>query len=282
MRYVEPMSREGLPVHRLLLTAGLVGSAALALSGGMAAAQSYAAPRDVGGEPDLVFTLRGGVASAPEYFGSEDYTLGPDLAFRLNYLSLGPLNFGSADGARRQGLGIRGSFRYVDERSADDNGELAGLDDIDATFELGLGLGYTSDSFAAFADLRYGIGGHESFVSELGADLRLHPSDRLTLTAGPRVLLGSEDYASTYFGVTAAEARASDGRFPAYDADGGVVSAGIELGARYEVNDRWGVEGAVTYDRLVGDAADSPIVEQGDRDQYGLRIGVTRQITLDF
>jgi outer membrane protein len=32
----------------------------------------------------------------------------------------------------------------------------------------------------------------------------------------------------------------------------------------------------------VGDAADSPIVEQGDRDQYGIRLGVTRRIVLDF
>lgn len=258
--------------------------ASLAHAGGMdfPAVEPVAEVGPVSDGPDLVFTLRGGVATAPDYFGSSDYTLAPDLGFSLDYLALGPLNFGSSDGSSREGLGLRGSFRFVDERSAADNGELAGLDDVDATYELGLGLGYTTYNFEAFADLRYGVAGHEALVGELGADMKMHPSDRLTLSAGPRVLLGTDDYAETYFGVSGPEAVASAGRFPAYDAEGGIVSAGVEVGARYDLNEDWGVEGAVTYDRFVGDAADSPIVEQGDRDQYGLRIGVTRRITLDF
>ena len=68
----------------------------------------------------------------------------------------------------------------------------------------------------------------------------------------------------------------------AFDAGGGLLSAGVELGATYQINDDWGVEGALTWDRLAGDAADSPIVATGDRDQYSVRIGLTRRITLDF
>lgn len=269
---------------RVLLIAGFVGSTSLAHAGGVTPtpAAAVAAGTPLSDGPDLVFTLRGGVATAPDYFGSGDSTLAPDIGFSLNYLALGPLNFGTADGSSREGLGLRGSFRFVDERTAADNAELTGLNDVDATYELGLGLGYTTYTFEAFADLRYGLAGHEAFVGELGADVKMHPSDRLTLSAGPRVLLGTDKYADTYFGVTGAEALASAGRFSAYEPGGGVVSAGVELGARYDLNEAWGVEGAVTYDRLVGDAADSPIVEQGDRDQYGLRIGVTRRITLDF
>ncbi len=274
-------------MHRFLLTAGIALSAAAVYAGGVSAQgfepqPTYAAPAQSAGSPDLIFTLRGGVATSPEYFGSDEYQVGPDLGFQLNYAAIGPLNFGRTDGVETYGLGLRGSFRYIGERDSDDFDELRGLDDVDATAELGLGVGYTSERFDAFADLRYGIGGHESFVGELGADVKLHPSERLTLKAGPRMLLGSDDYASTYFGVSPDEALASNGLYDAYDADGGVVSAGVEVGARYDLNGPWGIEGAVTYDRLVGDASDSPIVEQGDRDQYGLRIGITRQITLDF
>ncbi len=233
--------------------------------------------------PNLIFTLRGGVASAPDYFGSGDYSLGPDFGFRLGYLSLpGGRSFGNLDGLSPDGFGLRGSFRYIDQRDDADNSELAGLDDIDSSVELGLGVGYTSRKFDAFADVRYGVIGHESFVGELGADLKAHPSDRLSLSLGPRLLVGSEDYASTYFGVTPAESVASGGSFAPYAAGGGAVSAGVELGMTYQISDNWGLEGAVAYDRFVGDAEDSPIVHQGERDQYGVRIGITRRIVLDF
>lgn len=239
---------------------------------------TYVAP--AASTPDLIFTLRGGVAVTPDYFGSDSYAAGPDFGFRLGYARLFGLEFGSADGSAKYGLGLRGSFRFIGERTADDNAELDGLEDVDASVELGLGLGYQSYNFDAFADMRYGVVGHESVVGELGADVKLHPSDRLTLSMGPRVLVGSGDYSDTYFGVSADEAAASS--FAAYDPDGGVVSAGLEVGAAYQISDNWGLEGAVTWDRFVGDAEGSPIVENGDRDQYGLRIGITRKITLDF
>lgn len=273
-------------VYRSLLTFCALVAAPVAQAGSIAmpadAAQPvYTAPEPIAaGGPEVVLTLGAGLAVKPEYFGSSDYGAGPSFGVRLNYLNVGPLNFGSLNGDPASGIGLRGSFRYVGERVAGDYPELDGLDDVDATVELGLGLGYRSRNFDAFADVRYGIGGHESLVGELGADYKIQPADRLTVSLGPRVLLGSDDYTSTYFGISAAEAAASD--YTAYAADGGVVSAGVELGARYEINDVWGVQGAVTYDRFMGDAADSPIVEQGERDQYGLRIGLTRQITLDF
>ncbi|QFU07435.1 MltA-interacting protein MipA [Rhodobacteraceae bacterium THAF1] len=235
------------------------------------------APMPVAPTPNLVFTLAGGVTSTPEYFGSDSYTVGPSLGFALNYVNLGALQFGSPDPYYQpEGFGLRGSFRYIDERDASDNPELAGTIDVDATYELGLGLGYQSRNFDAFADVRYGFGGHEEFVGEIGADVKARPIDRLTLSAGPRVLFGTDDYAATYFSTPATFAGG------AYDADGGVISAGIELGANYRLSENWGIEGTVSYDRFVGDAADSPIVEQGDRDQYGITVGLIRRITLDF
>ncbi len=67
-----------------------------------------------------------------------------------------------------------------------------------------------------------------------------------------------------------------------YSANGGLLATGLEVGARYLFNERWGVEGAIGYDRLVNDAADSPITGQGSADQYTARIGITRRISLDF
>ncbi|WP_043767802.1 MipA/OmpV family protein [Roseivivax isoporae] len=226
--------------------------------------------------PALVFTLRGGVGTAPEYFGSDEYEVVPDLGFGLRYARLGGLEFGDPDPwAASRGFGFRGSFNYIGERDADDYDELDGLDDIDAAVELGFGVGYTERNWSVFADIRRGFGGHEAVVGEIGGDIIVRPSEALMVTFGPRLFYGADGYADTYFGVSADEAAASP-TLTEFDAEGGLLSAGVELGMRYKLNENWGIEGAVTWDQFTHDAEDSPIVRQGDRDQWGARIGLTR------
>lgn len=225
--------------------------------------------------PRLVFTLRGGVAATPEYFGSDEYRIAPDFSFRLNYVSLGnERGIGNPDpDAAPRVFSIGPSFRYIGERDSDDFDELDGLDTVDATLEVGISVGYASDRFLAFGQVRRGFGGHEGWVGEAGADILFRPSDDLVLSAGPRLLFGDDTFSDTYFGVTPDEASAS---LAAYDPDGGLVSAGVELGARYRISDVWGIEGAVTWDKYINDAEDSPIVRQGSDESWGARIGITR------
>lgn len=231
--------------------------------------------------PEFAFTLRGGVAAKPSYFGSDDVEFGPDLGFSFGYLRAFGREFGSLDpDLEPLGPHLRGSFRYIPERDSSEFDEISGLDDVDAAVELGLGIGYRARNYEAFADLRYGAIGHESLVAEVGADALFRPTDRLTVSAGPRLFMGSDDYADTYYGVSAGESAASG--LEAYDAGGGLLRAGVELGATYRIDDNWGVEGAIRYDQFLNDAEDSPIVRQGDDSQLKVRIGVTRRITLDF
>lgn len=230
--------------------------------------------------PALVFKLRGGVEASPDYFGASGHSAGPDLGMSIEFARLpGGLSFGSSDGQPRYGFAPRGSFRLISKRSAADNPELAGLNDVPLSVELGLGLGYRQRNFEAFADLRYGVIGHHALVAELGADLVLRPTDRLTLKLGPRLLAGDTDYAQTYFGVTPAESSAA---LPAFNAKGGALTAGVQFGAAYQINDKWGVEGAVRYDKYIGDAKSSPIVRQGKTDAVTVRLGITRRISLNF
>jgi outer membrane protein len=230
-------------------------------------------------QPRMILTLRGGVAGSPEYFGSDEFTAGPDLGFRLDYLALSSgRSIGNLDPwAERTGLNFRGSFRYIGERETDDFDELAGLDNIDAAFEVGAAIIYGTENFSTFGEVRRGFGGHEGWVGEIGADVILRPTDRLRLSMGPRVFFGDDAYSDTYFGITPAESSAA---LPAYDPDGGMVSAGVEFGARYRINDVWGLEGAVTYEKFTDDAADSPIVKQGSDEQWGVRFGVTRVVNI--
>jgi MipA family protein len=233
-------------------------------------------------DPDAVITIRGGIQVSPAYLGSDDMEFGPDVSVRLDYLRLpGGLSYGSNQTVGyRTGLGLQGSLRFVDERDSSDHDEIDGLDDVDLSFEAGLGLGYEQRNYRVFANARYGLIGHNSWTGEVGADGIAYPVEGLTLTFGPRLSLGDERFTETYFGVSESEADLS-GLDP-YDPDGGLVGVGVVLGARYLWNDRWGIEGAARYDRLTSDAADSPITETGSADQYTFTLGITRRISLDF
>ena len=227
-------------------------------------------------------TLGLGASVGPSYFGSDDYEVGPWGTVRFDYIRLpGGLSWGSASSIGvREGFGLRGSVRYIGSRSARDNSELRGLDRVDATYEVGLGIGYETRDWRAFTDVRYGFGGHEAVVGEIGADAIYHPTEQLTLNIGPRLDFGTGSFMRTYFGVTEEESIASG--LPAYTPSGGLTAVGFEVGARYAISDAWGVEGVATYDRLVQDAADSPITGLGSEDQFGFRLGVTRSISLGF
>ncbi|PWJ18197.1 MipA/OmpV family protein [Jannaschia seohaensis] len=252
--------------------------ACLAPAAALAQSTDFAAPVD---GPALGFTLRGGVGTAPTYFGSDSNEAVPDIGFEFDYLNLGGFTFGDPDPLYRpQGFGFGGSLRYIGERDASDYDELTGLDDVDASLELGVGVSYSGANYEIFGNVRYGVIGHEGFVGELGADALIFPTDRLTLRAGPRAFFGDDTYASTYFGVTGAEAAASGGNLSAFEADGGLLSTGVEFGAGYRINDNWGIDAAITYERLRNSAEDSPI--SLDDDQISARIGLTRRFTLGF
>ena len=228
------------------------------------------------------FALRGGVGAAPSYPGSDDFDAAPDLGFTFGSLKWGGLNTGSdIYSLPTNGFAFNGAFRYIGSRDAEDSPELEGLDDIDAAVELGLGVIYRQPYYQVFGKVRKGFGGHHGVTGTVGADAIFRPDDRLTITAGPRLNLGNDEYASTYFGVSPSEALASP-NFGAYDADGGLLGAAFEVEATYRLGDVWALQGAVAYEKLMNDAADSPITRFGSEDQWTMRIGLSRAFTVRF
>ncbi|SPF81668.1 MipA/OmpV family protein [Pseudoprimorskyibacter insulae] len=217
-----------------------------------------------------------GVKYGPAYFGAKKMVAGPTGRLQVNELSFGKMAY---DGrVEKTGFGLRGGFRFVGARRASDSPELAGLPDIDPALELGLGIGYEAKNWRAFADLRQGLGGHHGQVAELGADLKLPVSDKLTVTFGPRALYGSADYMNTYFNVSAASALTSS--FAAYSGGAGLVSTGVSLKANYDISPVWRVTFGADYDVLRGDAAKSPIV-QTDK-QGSVSVVLSRALRIAF
>ena len=232
-------------------------------------------------ERSVNFALRAGIAGRPAYPGSSDYEATPDLGFTFGSLKWGRIDVGNGIGnIPNTGLALRGALNIVGSRKADDYPEFAGFEDIDTAVELGLGITYRQTNWQAFGEVRQGFGGHNGVVGTLGADMIYRPTDRWTITAGPRLNLGNTEYATTYFGVSAADAAAST--FGAYDADGGVLGSGAAIGATYRFDKNWALEGLLSYQKLRNSAADSPITQSGSDDQWRLRIGVSRAFNLRF
>ncbi|EAQ05934.1 MULTISPECIES: MipA/OmpV family protein [Yoonia] len=216
-----------------------------------------------------------GARSAPAYFGADSNETGVTGRLKFAETLAGDIALGESG---LYSLDLGGSLRFVRARTASDHAALTGLSDIDPTLEVGGEVTFIAPQYQVFSALRYGLGGHAAFVAELGGDLVYRADDAWSLRGGPRLLWGSDDYAQTYFGVTAAEATAS--AFDAYDAGAGVISAGIAAEVMYQVTPDWGVLGILRYDQLQGDAADSPVVQS--KDQTSVSLMVTRRFSFGF
>jgi outer membrane protein len=223
---------------------------------------------------DIVLEIGGGILTRPEYESADDYTLRPWPVVKLDYLHLPFMTFGGSE----QALKFSPSFRIISKR--DDDGDLSGLGDVDTAIEVGGTVSYRMGMFRGLATLRKGFGGHHGWVGEGGVDMILDPTPQLEVSLGPRVHFASDDYLDTYLGVTPAQSAASG--LPVFNPDGGVKGVGAAAEGKYRLNRRWAVVGKAGYERLIGDAADSPITDLGSKNQFTANIGLTYRFGLDL
>ena len=211
-----------------------------------------------------------GVQGKPTYPGADDMEASPWFIGRN-------LSFGG-DGGSRDGFSIMPSFSMQGERDPSDDAALEGLNKIDRAYEIGAKINYASGPLNTYAAVRRGFEGHEGLTGEIGVDYRTVLSDRVSLTSGLQLGFGNSKFTNTYFGVSPEEAARS--KYSEYDADGGFTSAAIKLQASYAVTDTTSVLGEVSYGKLLGDAGDSPVVQ--DEWQPAVKLGVVRRFSFGF
>jgi outer membrane protein len=257
----------------LTLPAGAALAADLGATPPAAREQAAASPYD------LILELGAGAELKPAYPGASEYEVDPWPVVTLHYLwlpGLGEVKRGRIE----QGFSFGPSFRYVSKRDSADYPDLNGLNDIDAAFELGGKFSLTYGMWRPFIAVRHGFGGHDGIVGEAGIDAIFHPTDITEITIGPRVSFANDEYMQTYFGVTPPESVRSG--FAVYDPGGGFKGVGFEIGGRYEFTPQWALVGSLAYERLVGDAADSPIVQAGEENQFTARLGLSYRFGLNL
>lgn len=224
-----------------------------------------------------------GAQLRPEFIGAD--STAPAPLFHVN-LARGTheFSFGAPDDSPSIGLVSADGFSFgpagniEGRRRESDVGAPVG--NVARTFEAGAFAQYLAgDSFRIRAELLKGINGHDGLVGQVGADKIWRDGDRYVVSVGPRVLFSDARYQRAYFGVTPAAALASG--LPAYRPGGGVHAVAVASGVSYELNSRWGLFGFARYERLVGDAAKSPIVREfGSRNQLAGGIGLNYIFTI--
>lgn len=279
--------------HRIALVALLAGAAALSAEPAFAQAPAGQPPIGIdtsevaiANNADLIVELGVGGRVRPRYLGADEYIVTPFPIISVDYLSIpGLFTVGGSD--RVGGLTFGPSFGLIGSRDAGDDSDLTGTRALDETYELGLRIGYEHAldpiyGVEVYGALRGAFGEARGVTGDLGVDAIARPSDILELKLGPRATFASTDYVSTYFSVSPAESAASGGRLDAFSADGGFTSVGVDASARYEFRPNWFARAEASYERLVGDAADSPIAAVGSRDQFSVGIGLSRRFSFDI
>jgi outer membrane protein len=249
------------------------------------------APAQTAGQPAVApdWTVTVGIEGRvlPAFEGSDRYVLAPYPIVEIR-------RGGTARrfSAPRDGFGVAildaGSFRLGPAgkvslpRREEDDDALRGLGDVDWTVEAGIFIEYWPLHWLRTrAEVRHGFGGHAGVVAELTADLVAPVTRQLTLSAGPRLTLATAEALEPYFGVNAAQSAATG--LPVFSPEGGVRAVGAGVQARQQWTPQWATNVFLEYDRLLGDAADSPVLSRGgsaDQITVGLGMSYTFDIRL--
>lgn len=174
------------------------------------------------------------------------------------------------------GGGIGPSIGFTGRRRAQDVG---GLNGFGFTVEAGAFVEqYVTPALRLRLDARQGLGGHGGLVSNISADYVARRADQWLFSFGPRLTLADGKYQRAYFGVDPAGSRMSG--LPTYRPDGGLRSVGAAAQYLTQFSRRVGIVSYIKYDRLVDDAARSPVVRAfGSPNQFSGGLALTYTFT---
>jgi outer membrane protein len=224
------------------------------------------------------------VGAYPDYFGSSDYNVGAAPLGRLSLsgarfvrLMANEIRVNVLDHPDWQ-LGPVGLWRFG--REDVDNAVVDRVHQIDDSISLGLFGGYVwrdpeeirrmaGVSAWALGDVS---GVYNGWTAGLNAYAMQPVAKMVTVGGGAAFTYGSGSYMDEYFGVTPADSLASG--LPVYAPGSGVRDVRGWAAAVLHLSPQWHLGAGAMYSRLVGDAADSPLVSQeGSKNQWIYGVG---------
>jgi outer membrane protein len=246
--------------------------AALALGAVPATAQD-------GGESREPLRIRAGIGPqlVPSYPGSKDVNIRPlwDLSIARGDE---PFEFEAADESfgipfRIGDLQVGPALNVEGARRVKETGP--GIEEVGTSIELG-GFAQVSFSpnFRVRTEVRKAVNGHRGWVGSAGFDWVSRDKDAYLFSIGPRVGFSDRTYQDAYFGVSPASSALTG--LPVHRPRSAIHSVGALAGFIYQLDDRWGLYSYAKYDRLIGDAGDSPVIRsRGTPDQLSGGLALT-------
>lgn len=242
------------------------------------AAPAYAQVPDVSKtkrEPDQLNIAIGlGVVKLPKTLGGQVF---PVPYVDLNYKDFFTFNFDTASLYWRQNeWEVGATAGYAFGRQENDLQAFRGLGNIRPTLSGGAYVtrywGQTAQVSLSYNRDLLNRGQGSEIRLEAIYGLRLSP--RWLVSAGPTIGWADREHMQTFYGVTADQS-VNSGRAQ-YSPNGGIETVGISFNTYYAISKQWSVGGAISIDRLLGDAKNSPITQAiGSPTQVTGFVGVT-------
>lgn len=233
--------------------------------------------RGIGGPiPDWDIVAGGGVAVIPDYEGSNEYSIVPAPVIDIRYKDIAFLSTGEGLGVNllhgqnyRAGIALGYDVGHSEHAARFING----TGGIPPSVEPRVFAEWFWLPFIVSADIRRVIGGTNGMAGDLGIYMSVIGTENFVVFAGPSVTAADNHYMQNSFGVGTTQANPNS-RFAPYRAEGGLANANFGISTLYHFTEQLMLSTDIGYERLVGDAAGSPLVQS--RNQLGA------SMTLDY
>ncbi|HYD37635.1 MAG TPA: MipA/OmpV family protein [Allosphingosinicella sp.] len=248
---------------------------------GLAAGAGAASAQE--GKPPRVVRIGLGAEIVPDHVGADGTRWSPMVNFDLK--REGRLfEFEAPDESFGFGLIDVGSLEIGPalnlERSRKPSRFPVPVEKVPTTIEAGAFVQlYLADSLRVRGELRRGLGGHDGWISQLSADFVARRGDDYVFSIGPRFTWADSEYQRAYFGVTPALSAASG--LATFTPDSGARGIGAATSLTYQFSPKWGIQAYGRFERLIGDAGDSPLIRAfGSRSQISAGLALSYTFTL--
>lgn len=225
----------------------------------------------------------------PEFSGGSNSRVKPTLAGFIRYGRFTVTGAGGfttkrqddvergldAELVRRGKVRINLSLRFDQGRQESDSDELAGMGDIKRTVRARLGVRWEPVpnwqlSTALSSDI---LGREGGYTTSFGVARSFPLTSTQRLVVGGSLNAAGDRYLQTWYGVTVAQSATSG--YPVYTPRSGLRDVGVGVTWREEINSDWATFVSTSASRLLGPAADSPLVTRPNG--WGVSAGIARR-----
>ncbi|MEZ5648626.1 MAG: MipA/OmpV family protein [Alphaproteobacteria bacterium] len=226
---------------------------------------------------DWRFVLGGGIGYGPVYEGSSTYAPTALPAFEINWRDRVIFDYQGLHGNLLKDKHLTMGFDLgydLGRQESDDYDHLRGYGDIEPAVTMGMHFSYGFDYLKVDASFTQAVSDNSNAnVTAVGVSSGMRFKTRTLIVARFGTEFANESYMDKFFRIDAA-ASARTGQ-PEYNPEYGIKDGTIDLSIIQPIGDHWALTGLAQYKRMVGPAAESPIVADPNQFFGGVTLGYT-------